>query len=290
MRKILIIAVATALASASSASAQSVDRTKQLFDQGKYAQVKASLAGVQTAAAAYYLGRIAIVDGKADEAIRHLERAVELEDGNALYHLWLGNAIGESAATAGMLQRPGIAKRMKVELERAVELDPNQIDARAGLVMFYSMAPGMMGGSVEKAREHAREITKRNAMRGALARAEIAQNEKDGAAEETALKEAIAAAPDTTAGYVALADMYGRAGRFTEAFATIERYGKRRPSDRWTLYYIGRLAGSTGQQLDRGEAALKQFLAAPPASAYAPMIVRANYWLAQIAGKRPTKS
>src|SRR5688572_1793019 len=135
---------------ASSASAQSIDRAKQLFDNARYAEAKTELLAAQKAndrnpVAAYYLGRIAMIENESDEAVRYFERALKLEEGNALYHTWLGNAIRDVTPRSSKIRMAFNARRMKKEWERAVELDPNQIDARYGLVMFYSMAPGAMG-------------------------------------------------------------------------------------------------------------------------------------------------
>ena len=184
---------------------------------------------------------------------------------------------------------PFMARRMKKEWERAVELDPGQLDARTGLVMFHAMAPGIMGGDKDTAREQAGEIAKRDAMRGAMARGMIAEAEKNATAEVAAYQQAIAAAPDDKSGYFALGNVYARDGKASEAFATLDRYLNRRPGDRWGLYQAGRFAGLTGQQLERGAGALKDFLATPPADAHAPNIAGAHYWLGQIAEKRGAK-
>ncbi|MFL5485532.1 MAG: hypothetical protein ACJ793_07825 [Gemmatimonadaceae bacterium] len=285
--------VLVALAFASSASAQSIDHARQLFDSAKYSEAKAELLALQKMSdrnpqPPYYLGRIAVITNEddGDEAIRQFERAVALEEGNATYHTWLGNAIRDVTPRASKLRMPFNARRMKKEWERAVALDPNQIDARYGLVQFYAYAPGVMGGSKEKAREQAAEIAKRNAMRGAVARGVIAEIEKNPAAEEAAYKEAIAAAPDSLPGYFGLGAVYARDGKATEAFATLDTYVRRRPDDRRAFYEAGRIAAITGRELDRGEAALKQFLATPPADARVTTIAGAHYWLGQIAEKR----
>lgn len=288
----LLFPVAIGLASV--APAQSIDHAKQLFAAAKLADAKTELLALQkandrNAAAAYYLGRIATIDNDGEEAIHQFERAVSLEDGNALYHFWLGSAVRDEVPRASAMSQPFMAKRMKNEMERAVELDPNQIDARFALVQFYAMAPEIMGGGVAKAREQAGEVAKRNALRGAMARGTIAESEKNAAAEEAAYQQAIAAAPDSSVGYFALGTVYARDGKVAEAFATIDQYAKRRPSDHWVLLQAGRFAATTGQQLDRGESSLKQFLSAPPVDAYAPTIAGAHYRLGQIAEKRGAK-
>ena len=276
---------------ASVAGAQSIDRAKQLFEEAKYTEAKTELRELQkansrNAAAAYYLGRIATIENDGDEALRQLERAVELEEGNALYHYWLGSAARDAAPRASKMKMPFMARRMRKEFERAVELDPNLIDARYGLVQFYAMAPSMMGGGIDKAREQAAELEKRSTLRGAMARAMIAEQEKNAGAEEAAYQAAVTAAPDSAVAYFVLADMYARVGKPDEAFATIDRYVKRKPDDRWALYRVGRVAGVTGTQLDRGETALTKFLASPPSDANVIMMAGAHYWLGQIAEKR----
>jgi tetratricopeptide (TPR) repeat protein len=293
-RRFSSILVIAAFALSSSASAQSLDRAKQLFDAARYADAKTELLALRKAndrnpAVAYLLGRIATIQNESDEAIRYFERAVRLEEGNALYHAWLGNAIREVTPRSSKLRMPFNARRMKKEWERAVALDPDQIDARYGLVQFYAYAPGVMGGDITKAREQVAEIAKRNPMRGAIARGVIADVEKNAAAEEAAYRDAVAVAPDSAAGYFALGGMYARAGKAMEAFATLDQYAKRKPNDRHALYEAGRFAGTTGQQLDRGEAALKQYLATPPADVDVAHTAGAHYWLGQIAEKRGQK-
>jgi tetratricopeptide (TPR) repeat protein len=283
-----------AIALASPASAQSSEKARQLFDAGKYAEAKTAFVALQKAdprnpSAPYYLGRIATFDNDGDEAIRQFEIAVKLADGNALYHFWLGSALRDEAPRAGMMRQPLLLKQMKEELDRAVELDPNQLEARLELLQFEAMAPTVMGGGVEKAREQAAEITKRNAMKGAMARAFIASTEKNALAEEAAYREAIAAAPDSSAAYFALGFAYARDGKATEGFATLDQYAKRHAKDHWALYHAGRFAGTTGQQLDRGDAGLRQFLASPPSDAHVTNLANAHYWMGRIAEKRGLK-
>lgn len=240
----------------------------------------------QTSLQVFSAGRTAVLAGDYDNAIRQLERAVELDESNADYHYWLGRAVYEAAPRASKLRMPGMAVRVRNEWERAVALNPNQVDARAGLAEWYAMAPGLMGGDKAKAQEQAAEVTKRNPARGAMARAVIASHENDWPREVEAYQQAISLAPDTTAAYVELAAAYVRTNRIDSAFVTIGRYASRRSTDPWRLYYLGRLAGSTGQRLEEGEQALRQFLVAPPPDLTAPGLSRARYWLGKIAERR----
>lgn len=292
--RILVVVAGAAMGLAPAVPAQSIDRARQLFDESRFQAAKAELLAVQkadgrSAAAAYYLGRIARIENDGDEALRQLERAVQLDEGNALYHYWLGVAVGDAAQRSSTIRMALMARRVRKEWERAVALDPNRVDARFGLVEFYAAAPGLWGGGIDKARAQAAEIATRDAMRGAMARGIVAEHEKKPAAVEAAYLEAITLAPDSLVAYVALADARADAGRAADALAALDGYARRHPDDHWTLFHVGRTAGASGLQMDRGQRALEQFLAAPPPDAYAPTLGLAHYWLGQLAEKRGAK-
>lgn len=200
---------------------------------------------------------------KADAAEKQFERAVAADPKNGTYHLWLGNAVGQQTTTASTVRQPFMARRVKAEFERAVALDPELLDARDGLVQFYLMAPGFMGGSEAKAREQQREIAKRNAFRGYLAAATVAWAGKDTLGTERAMRAAIAAAPDSARTVITLAQRQAGWGRISAAFGTLDEWLARYPRDIAVRFQIGRLAAVSGQQLDRGETLLRDLIAEP---------------------------
>ena len=200
---------------------------------------------------------------KADAAEKQFERAVAADPKNGTYHLWLGNAVGQQTTTASTVRQPFMARRVKAEFERAVALDPELLDARDGLIQFYLMAPGFMGGSDAKAREQQREIAKRNAFRGHLAAATVAWAGKDTLGTERAMRAAIAAAPDSARTVITLAQRQAGWGRVPAAFATLDEWLARYPRDIAVRFQIGRLAAGSGQQLERGETLLRDLIAEP---------------------------
>src|SRR6185503_1595694 len=144
-----------------------------LIDQRKLdearPQVQAMLAKDKNDANAMFLmGRIFEAEGKSGDAVDWYEKAVKRDETNARYHLGLGNALGTEAQNASKFRQPFLARRVKSEFERAVALDPKMIDAREGLVGFYSQAPGFMGGDMDKAKAQAVEIGKMDKLRGHL--------------------------------------------------------------------------------------------------------------------------
>ncbi|MFI5310624.1 MAG: tetratricopeptide repeat protein [Gemmatimonadales bacterium] len=246
--------------------------------------------GAQSAADHYAAGRAAM-SAKPDDAVKEFEKAVSLDDKNAEYHLWLGNALGTVAQKASVLRQPFLAKRVKSEFERTVQLDPSSVDGRHGLMQFFLEAPGIMGGSVDKAREQAVEIGKVNPMRGHLARAEIAAHDKDGTAREREYRAAVSESPDSVVAYATLVAYLLNAKRTDDACAVVDNLIARRPTDPLALWQMGRLAAVTGTRLDRGEQALRAVLASPGVGTDPRLPVPANvhYRLGDILARRGAK-
>ena len=224
------------------------------------------------------------------EAIGYFERAIKLNDNSSLHHLWLGNALGSVADSTSKIKQPFLARRIKSEFERAVELDPRSIDARHGLIQFYVQAPGVMGGSMDKAKEQAREIGKINAMRGHLEMANILSRDKKVAEAEQEFLAADQRAPrqrrrlafDPRA-------FYQNQQRWADAFAVYDRMLKKFPSDVGVHYQIGRAAALSGEQLDRGEKELKIWIASPPKDARPTNVASAHHRLGMIYEKQGKK-
>lgn len=260
---------------------------EQLFESGRYDEAKAVFQAQlardkNNANALYFMGRVAAAQNNSSEAVDWLEKAVKRNAHSALYHLWLGNSLGDETQKAGKLRQPFLARRVKAEFERAIELDPTLIDAREGLVSFYSMAPGFMGGSMDKAREQANEIVKLNSVRGHLQLATLADRQKDPAAAEREFKAAVAAAPDSVNSYYLLGAFYRRQKRYDDSWATYERLMKLKPDEITVHLSWGGTAAESGQNLERGEREIKFYLVNAPKDAPVGNISNAHWRLGQI--------
>ena len=246
-----------------------------------------TFARAQAGADQYKIGRALMDSAKADGAVKQFEQAVKLDDKNADYHLWLGRAIGTVAQNASVLRQPFLARRVKSEFERTVELDPQNIGAREGLIVFYTQAPGVMGGSIAKAREQAEAIAKVSPMRGHFSRATIDANQKDATGVERELRAAAEENPDSLAAQTNFANFLANNQRGDEAFAPVERFLAKHPADLIAQFWIGRLAATTGKQLDRGEKALRALLEIPNIGTVPnqPLPVNIHFRLGDIAAK-----
>jgi tetratricopeptide (TPR) repeat protein len=221
-------------------------------------------AHAQTAAEWSARGRALLDSGKNDAAVKAFEKAVKLDSLSSANHMSLAEALGQVARKSNVFKQGLMAGRIKREMERARALDPKSIDPHEGLLQFYMEAPGFMGGSMDKARAEAVEISRLNRMRGHYALADIARHDKDSAAMEREYRGAYTDAPDSVVAYSTLAFYYYNTKRHAEAFATLDKVLARRPDEPMALFYIGRLAAVSGEQLDRGEAYLRKYLTLPP--------------------------
>lgn len=122
-------------------------------------------------------GRAALTSDP-QKAAAILEKAVAQSPNSAEAHYLLGSAYGTLAERASIFKQPGLASKTRKEFERAVQLDPNHLESRFGLVQFYMIAPGFMGGSHAKATQQAEEIKKRDAITGHRAFAFIYTRQK----------------------------------------------------------------------------------------------------------------
>jgi tetratricopeptide (TPR) repeat protein len=182
------------------------------------------------AEAHFYLGMMAERRGDLDEAIAQLEAATSFDPKNSLYFTELGGAYGGAAAKAGLLAKLGWAKKCQDALEKAVALDPANLDARNGLVSFYRAAPTFAGGGIDKAYAEAEEIQRRDPLIGAAVLGQLYISEK----------------------------------KYDEAFELYEKTLRSFPDHYLTLYAIGRTSAQTGLRPQRGEQALRRCLELKP--------------------------
>ncbi len=202
-------------------AAASAETPPQLLAQGRADEAIAALksrttANPNDAEAWNLLSRAYYRVGLWDPAIEAGKRAVALQPNNAEYHLWLGRQWGLKAENVSFLRAAGAAGNVRREFERAVELDPNHVQARSDLAEFYMEAPGIMGGGKDKARAQVAELEKRDQAAAHWLRARLAEKDNDLAAAEREHRAALQASASAPARWMDLAAFYFRAKRFKE--------------------------------------------------------------------------
>ena len=218
------------------AHAAPLDDAIALFQAKRYPEARAALeeltaADPKNAAAAYFLGMTIRRRGDAtaiDEAVPWLAKAIELEPNNATY---LADFGGSSMELAGKKASLSSATRGRDAMIRSIELAPDNLKAREGLMQFYVQAPWPLGSSV-KALAQADEIYKRDATRGLIALITVKTADK----------------------------------KYTEAIALCEVALKAAPDNYGALFQLGKLASISSEKLDRGLATLRRCLELTPSA------------------------
>ncbi len=266
------------------------DDGERLFAERKFEQARLSLEAAvrddpRDARAASYLGRVYLAQGIPDRAVEWMEKSIAIEPSGAEYHLWLGRAYGYQAIRASVLKQPSLAKRVRKEFEQASALDPDNLEARFGLIEYYLQAPGILGGSDKKAKEQAQEIRRRNALQGYRAYGRIAEHGKN---FDEALREyqrAGAEFPEKSEPAYWTGALYARRKEYSKAFEVYERILEKNPAEMAACYQIGRVAALSGERLERGADCLRSYLAREPGP-NEPSLASAHYRLGLLYEKK----
>lgn len=160
---------------------------------------------------------------KWDAAISACQQAVELQPNNSTYHLWLGRAYGEKADVSNFITAIGLAKKVRSEFERAVQLSPDNVDARTDLAEFYLEAPGIVGGGKDKAVAQAETLSKLNPAKAHWVGGRIAEKHKDYATAEREYRAEVDASHNSPEAWLDLALFYRHMNRLDDMQQAIAR-------------------------------------------------------------------
>jgi hypothetical protein len=226
-------------------------------------------------------GRDALEEGELDRAVATFERAVELRPEASEGYFWLGRGYVAQLQQASLFKKLKLSKMTREAYLRAIELDPDNVEARSSLAAFYFNAPGVAGGSSEKGMAQVEEIRKRDPATAhqILAGMYAGQDQPEKAiAEYRAL---IAVDPERADAYYRLGLMLQQEERWEEAFETFES-GVRKTKDYRSLYQVGRTAVFSGRKLDRARRALEEYIAAAPDGPALPSVAAARWRLGMV--------
>jgi tetratricopeptide (TPR) repeat protein len=290
-KTVLLITNVLLLYSSSLFSQSSIAKGKALYESKKYAEAEKILDGVSEkntdyAAAQYYLGRIAFDKNEYDDAADFFEEATDANPNVAEYYKRLGDAYGGVAKNGSMLTQVSMAGKLKKAWEKVVELDPKSVDARTSLIGFYSQAPGIMGGSMDKAKAMAIDVMKLNAAEGHWQMGSILAKEKNTIEAEKEFSKMLQANPEYSRN---LGGYYADQKQYDKAFELFDETLKKNPDDYGTLYRFGKASAQSSLKLDRGEECLKKYLTYHPTYSE-PSLAGANMRLAQIKEKKGNKA
>lgn len=245
-------------------------------------------ASPQDAEAQHLLSRALLLIEKWDRAVEAAERAVALQPKSSDYHLWLGRAYGNKAEHCNPFCAAGLAGKVRSEFERAVELDPANVQARSDLAEYYMEAPGVMGGSKDKARAMAEQMQQRDPAAAHWVRARLAEKDKQYDQAEKEFRAAIEASSSPAGAWLDLAGFYRRRGRLNDMETAVGKAVDTPRRTGGTLFDAASLLFRAGRNFPGAVEMLRQYLNGGKIDCDAPAF-RAQYLLGSILEKQGDK-
>jgi tetratricopeptide (TPR) repeat protein len=250
-------------------AATPLDSARALLDARKLPEAqtafeKLAVAEPKNADVQFYLGAVALFRGDFEKAVACDEKAVQFAPEVARYHAALGDAYGSAAQKAGIFSKFGLAKKCKAAYDRAVALEPANVNYHQAVFEYCRLAPSIVGGGSDKAGAEAAIILKLDPVRGHLDYATLAVSAKN--FDEALTHAAEIKKFDPAAGRTAYVQIYLQTTEYDKALAQLDEALATQPDDYGSLYAVGRLADISGKFLDRGVASLRRCLELTPPS------------------------
>jgi tetratricopeptide (TPR) repeat protein len=223
--------------------------------------------------------------GAWDAGISACEKSTTLAPDNGLYHLWLGRIYGEKADRAGFLKAAGLAGKVRTEFERAVELSPDNWEARTDLAEFYLEAPGIVGGGKDKARAQAELIAPLNPAMAHWVKARLAEKNKDNVAAEKEYRAEIEASQGGARAWLNLAGFYRHLNRFDEMEEALRTMESRPPDHTAALPDAAGMLLRTARDYPMAIRLVRRYIALPNTVEEAP-VFKAHTLLGELLEKQ----
>lgn len=231
---LLVASPGTQVAAQEGALADAVE----LFDRQDYEGSRRVLEGLSEEVGAdgealYYLGRLALIDGRPEEAAECFEKAIDVDPEKSEYHYWLASALVRRTPYRNFLGRiAGSTKALK-EFRKAIELDPANLMARANLFQMMVRSYGMPGVNEEDLRDQAKSIAGIDSIMGLVAWGtffQLVENDMGQAGEH--FERAYALAPTNRPAAISYADYLWEIDRRDEAIEVLGSFVEGDPDDK----------------------------------------------------------
>jgi tetratricopeptide (TPR) repeat protein len=213
-------------------------KADQLFRRADYESVIRTLSGAdpRDAYAQVLIGKSYYSLGQFKKSAEAFDKAVEANPNSALSHHWLGKAYGRRAETSNPFLAPGLASKARQQFEKAVELDPKDVEAVDDLFSYYLEAPGFLGGGLDKAQALAERIKTLDPVEYQYSLAQIAERRKDMRGAEEHFRAAVDLAPRQVGRIIDLAKFVSHQGRIVESEMIFQQAARINPNEPRLLF------------------------------------------------------
>jgi len=246
------------------APASDMEQARKLYRETDYDGSLQILLAIQAKDGPVYslIGQDHYMRGEYKKATEFLEKAAAAEPENSDYQLWLGRAFGRRAETASPFTAAPQATKARQHFEKAVQLDPHNMEALSDLFEYYLEAPGFMGGGLDKASATASQMAAIDPVEGHWAEARLAERHKEFDTAEHHLRAAANLAPQQASRLIDLARFLSKQGRYQESDQSFKKAEKIAPNSPKLLYARADTYIQQRRNLETARKLLQQYLQA----------------------------
>ena len=254
----LLLLAAVAVSHAATTDFERAEEHYQRTDYGAALNLLLSLPSKDAAVYAL-IGRAYYMDGRYKNSTSYFEKAVTEDPRNSSYHDWLGRAYGRRAEESSFVTALPYANKTRAAFERAVALDPSNLEALSDLFEYYLQAPGIVGGGVDKAEGVAARIGGLNEAEYHYSRARLAEKRKDSRTEEMELRQAMQLAPGQVGRVIDLAEFLSSQGRYAESDHLFRLAGQIEPDSPKLVFARAAAYIQSGRNREEAKMLLRQY-------------------------------
>ncbi len=215
-------------------------------------------------------------------AIVSFERSVQLAPKDSEYRDWLAKSYGRKAEESMFLSAMSWARKTHREFEIAVELDPQNLEARRDLIRYEMNAPSVVGGGDDKAVKHIDALEKVDPIEGQLARGEFFATKKRMPEADAVFGKILESSSERVGVYFEVCDYYRDRPNAEKMGEALDKAEQIDPEDRRLKFYKGVLLVMTGKSPSEAEMLLKSYVATVPDNSDLPPHAAAQEWLGKL--------
>lgn len=248
------------------AVASDLDSAQKLYDHTDYQaalNLLSKSSEKKTAAMWELAGKASYQLGDFKKSIDAFEKAMQADPSKSTYVNWLGRAWGRRAETATPFMAPVYASRARQFFEKAVAMNPKDVEAVNDLFSYYLEAPGFLGGGMDKAMGLAEQIRTNDPAEYHFALAQIAQRRKQYDLAEGQLRKAVELAPKQVGRVLDLARFLSRQGKYTESDTAFQQAARVDPTSKRILYARAETYIESNRHLDEARKLLAEYIHSP---------------------------
>ena len=203
-----------------------------------------------------------------DAAEELFEELIEQPEKTAEQHFWFAHFSVKMTNQASIFTVASYASDALEHYQKALELEPSYIKARQGLIQFYTYAPGIAGGSYEKAYQEALRLQQDDALLGAVAYFDVAVSDEDEKQIAKAIAELLEHHGEEPRALVKIGSYHQLQERYAYAHEFLSRAIRLKPtadeqSERYIVsakYQMAKTSALSGEHLNESIALMNNYL------------------------------